>query len=455
MEIISYLQKRTPFLNNKYYVSVISVLICCFITILNKYPILYSDTSTYISSGFELETPFDRPIVYGILLRIFSLNGLSFIFVPIFQAFLYIYILFNVLKIFLKKENVSIEVLCLSSLLSIATGFNWSINQLIPDFLTSVGFLSLVCVFFNNKKFSKNIPLFLVLFISSSSHISHLFLFLALLIIILLGRKRYLSHLNLKLLKANLASVFVLLLLSYVIMASAISKSKDIFFAGSLAQKGILETVLKDKCSERQFKLCAYKDSIPKSFEGFVWKPESPLYKAGGWKELRKELSEIKTISLTEGKFLSVQIKYTLRYFFSQLIMFQIGDGNGSFNSETLLSQRIKKYTLFDEELVKKSKQHEGSFVNLNLINLYYSIVSAFSFLLLILLLFYNRKKLNEEMKFFIILTFALILFSAFLIAFSSEIANRHGCKLIWLITLINYVLIAKYMYKKNMVCDN
>ena len=42
----------------------------------NGFPIVYSDTSTYIASGLELETPFDRPITYGLFLRFFSLNGL-------------------------------------------------------------------------------------------------------------------------------------------------------------------------------------------------------------------------------------------------------------------------------------------------------------------------------------------------------------------------------------------
>lgn len=444
MKIIFYIQKRAPFLNNKYYVGIISVIISCLITILNKYPVLYSDTSTYIASGFELETPFDRPIVYGLLLRIFSLNGLTLLLVPMFQALLYVYLLFNILKIFLKKENVSVEVFCLTVLITLTTGFNWSINQLIPDFLSSIGFLSLMCIFLSDKRNAKNILLYFVLFISASSHISHLFLYIFLLLIIFLLRKRYLSQLNFKVFKTNMIYVFVIFLLSYLIMASAISKSKDIFFAGNLAQKGILKEVLKDKCAENQFRLCFYKDSIPNSFEGFVWKPESPLYKAGGWKELRNELSEIKNISLTEAKYLTKQIKYTLLYFLDQLIMFKIGDGNGSFNEETVLMQRIQKYTLFDFKLIQESKQYHAAFLNLILINLFYSVVTAISFILLVLLIVYNYKIFSGEIKLLVLLTFTLILSNALLIAFSSDIANRHGCKLVWLITLLNYIILLR-----------
>ena len=43
----------------------------------NGFPLIYSDTSTYLESGFVLETPLDRPITYGLLMRLFSLNGLT------------------------------------------------------------------------------------------------------------------------------------------------------------------------------------------------------------------------------------------------------------------------------------------------------------------------------------------------------------------------------------------
>jgi hypothetical protein len=54
----------------------------------NGYPLLYSDTSTYLASGFELQTPVDRPITNGIFLRIFSLNGLTLFAAAFFQSLL-------------------------------------------------------------------------------------------------------------------------------------------------------------------------------------------------------------------------------------------------------------------------------------------------------------------------------------------------------------------------------
>ena len=64
----------------------------------NGFPIVYSDTSTYLASGFELETPFDRPITYGLFLRIASLNGLSMWLVIFFQALILSYLIFLLAK---------------------------------------------------------------------------------------------------------------------------------------------------------------------------------------------------------------------------------------------------------------------------------------------------------------------------------------------------------------------
>ena len=52
----------------------------------NGYPIVYSDTSTYIESGFSLQPPADRPITYGLFIRVFSLNGFSLWTVALMQS---------------------------------------------------------------------------------------------------------------------------------------------------------------------------------------------------------------------------------------------------------------------------------------------------------------------------------------------------------------------------------
>jgi hypothetical protein len=354
------------------------------------------------------------------------------------------------LGIFFDRKKTQLYLLLLTIVLSVFTGFNWSINQLLPDFLTSVGFLSLICIFFRSRAIKKEAFMFFLFFISAASHISNEFIYLLMLIAFWLLKNEFNTKLNLKAFKIKLSISFLLLVISYIVMTSAISKSKHVFFTGSLAQKGILQEILKDKCNDHTFKLCYYKDSIPKSFEYFVWNEKSPLYKIGGWKESKKEFNYIINTSLTEPKYIEMQIDKTALNFFDQLITFDIGEGNGAFDENTLLIQRIKKYTVLDDDLCVSTQQRAEVFLKLDAINLYYRITTGISFLLLVVLFFYNYKKLNSRLKSLVYLTISLIILSSFLVAFSSEVSNRHGVKLIWLITVLNFLIIADLISNKK-----
>jgi hypothetical protein len=58
----------------------------------NAYPLVYSDTGTYIQSGMQWELPIDRPFVYGLFIKITSL-GFSLWNVIFFQCLIVAYTL--------------------------------------------------------------------------------------------------------------------------------------------------------------------------------------------------------------------------------------------------------------------------------------------------------------------------------------------------------------------------
>lgn len=437
--------------NNKYFVLPFVLFANCLLTLVNHYPILYSDTSTYLASGFELETPFDRPITYGILLRIFSLNGLSLLFVPIFQSLLLMGTLYHVLKLFSGTKNIYLNLFVVSIMLVLTSGFNWSINQLLPDFFTSLGFLSLLCILMSDVKPAKQWSLFILFFVATASHLSNLFVYAALILIFILLTKKLLPTFNKAFLKTRIGLLAGILVISFLIMMSAFSKSKHIFYAGSLAEKGILQKILKDQCAITPFKLCAYQDSIPASFEYFVWNKKSPLYQLGGWKANRAEFKTIAGLSLSNPEYLFMQIKSTSLLFLRQLTMFDVGEGNGEFDSSTLLMQRINQY-LPGDQISEKSLQSKGEFLHLNGLNRYYFITTLLSLILLVYLLVTRYKFLDPRVKLALILLFFLITLSAFQVAFSSEISNRHGVKMIWLITLFNFLILSSRRIQKQQI---
>src|SRR6266496_1010612 len=117
-------------------------IILCYWAFMNRYPLVYNDTGTYIGSGFENYYPVDRPIFYGFFIRHISLHAslflvvfaqglvLSFLIHLLFREFAYArYILWSQATIIL---------------LTLFTGVSFHVSQLIPDIFTPASMLCLV-----------------------------------------------------------------------------------------------------------------------------------------------------------------------------------------------------------------------------------------------------------------------------------------------------------------------
>lgn len=419
--------------------------------IYNHYPILYSDTATYLHSGFELEAPADRPIVYGILLRLFSFNGISLVFVPLFQAIIYLYAIYKCLTIFFSEQKLNYFFFIALTILTLS-GIGWCINLLLPDVFMGVGFLCMIYLLLSNEKPQQLIIMYILFFISTSTHISNVFVFFALVILSFLSRKWLFSFTEKKVFRQKLAIITGIILLSYVIMGSAVSKSKHVFMMGNLAQKGILQEILRDSCASSGFKLCAYKDSIPLSFEYFVWKKNSPLYKLGGWKATKPEFKKIISISFSHSKYLNMHARQSLNNLVQQLGTFGIGEGTGKFDETTVLINRIKTFTMLDQELCINTKQYNEEFTWTNTITTFYKITISFAVIVLVMLILIYFKQIDLQTRALIFFTFFTIICSSVLVAFGSEVSNRYGCKIVWLIVLLDAIILLKTRRPKNSV---
>src|SRR5665647_1560414 len=77
---------------------------------------------------------------------------------------------------------------------------------------------------------------------------------------------------------------------------NGISPTSNIFFVARLMDTGFMPEFLNEKCGEKSYEMCKYKDSLPDSYEGFLWNPESEFYKTGGWDIKIHKHKEYKTI---------------------------------------------------------------------------------------------------------------------------------------------------------------
>ena len=279
----------------------------------NHYPLVNPDTATYLASGFKPETPFDRPITYGLLIRLFSLNGLSLWLVVFAQAYLVSWLLFKIIRNIGGNRSYIFRAMAIVLFLSVFSGLSWVVSQVQPDVFTTIALLCVFLLLINKEGSATEILLYVLFFLSVAVHLSHPLLFSVLLALLFISKKVIFRKERYRQVSKKILILFLLAISAIAIMGAAISKSKHVFFVGSLLEKGVLKKYLDDNCPVKNYKICAYKDSLPASANDFWWDNNSPLYKIGDWKGTKPEFNDIIHNTLTTPQYLGLYITATTR----------------------------------------------------------------------------------------------------------------------------------------------
>ena len=416
----------------------------------NGFPIVYSDTSTYIAYGLELETPFDRPITYGLFLRVFSLNGLSLWFVIFFQALILSYLIFLVIKVVTDDRSFLKLGLLTIIFLALFTSISWTVSQLMPDIFTSIALLCTTLILLGKFERKTLILLYVLFSISVAMHLSHILLFGLILISILCFRKFILPKVTYP--KRNLHLTVMLLLTSFSIltMNKAFAKSKHVFFMGALVEHGIVKSYLNDYCETEHYKLCAYKDSLPKHGYEFLWDEKGPLYKVGGWEGSKDEFNAIIYGTLTKPKYIAMHVKESVKATLQQLTLFAIGDGNGSFLEGTFLHFRVSKYFPHDLMSYTSSKQNQFRLDYLNLFNTIFLYTIVLSLLLSLFLGVLFFKNLNRTITIIVLIFLFGLLLNAWDCGTFANAIDRLGSKMSWIVPFITVLLLWHILHTRS-----
>lgn len=406
--------------------------------IFNGYPLVYSDTSTYLNSGFTLSMPYDRPMTYGLFLRISSLNGISLWTVIGVQCLLLASLIFRLLREFLIDNRSSLFGFLIVFALSLLSGVSWTASQLMPDIFTPIMFLSALLLLVGHLSRKEQVFLYLLFFFSAAMHLSHLLFNLAFLGAVFITR-----GLNIFKLKSlvKIRSLVILLVLSLTIFltaGSAISKSRHIFLMGAFVEHGIVKLYLDEYCGSREFELCHYKDSLPSSAWQFVWDDASPMQKMGGWKETKQEFNKIIKGTFSSPKYIAIHFRESLKATASQLLRFNMGDGNGPFPEGTLLHERMGLFMPRELVAYETSRQNQGTLHIRDWILRLHQIVIAASLMGLAFMLVRIRKiSTNHLFHMVCCLVLLGILVNAWTCGTFANAIDRLGCKMIWLIPLL------------------
>ncbi|MBS1546506.1 MAG: hypothetical protein JST38_08985 [Bacteroidetes bacterium] len=433
--------------------SIITLLCLLSAALWNRYPIVYSDTSSYLVSGFHLETLIDRPITYGLFIRVCSFNGWSLWTVVIAQAMLLAYVAGLALRS-LGCTNVwaRTAIIGCTALLS---GLPFVIGQIITDVFTPILVITLFLLLF-----AKDLPkrtrilLFSLFLLAFATHMSHISITILLLILAWIIRLLLRQSTRGRSFWTTIAAIIMLSTVGSLAMGVSLAKSKYSFYAAHLAEIGVLQRYLEEHCPTEHYRLCSRLGNIPHSADAFLWADDTPLKVYESRKQMETELGHITLASLTEPRLLAMQIESAFKSSLTQLVHFSIGEGNGAFGKGTLLHERIGAFIPSEIGAFDHSRQmNADEFRNpVNAWNLVLNFVMACSAIALSLLWIANRDSLarNSLLKSLTLFLVGAMLINSAVNASLVMVADRFGAKLAWLVPFLTITTFMLLYYPRN-----
>lgn len=297
--------------------------------LINGFPLVYSDTGTYLISALEGMVPIDRPYWYGGFLRLTGVASTWPWGGVLLQCLLCATYLLRTIARFVPQPRLLRAVLGITALLVGGSGLAWYAGQWMPDVFTALGILAIYHLLVGSGGRPGLLLDLAVVALACWTHLSNLMILPVVgLVLLLLGYRKQLV------LRAR-AWVFLLVacavgwgglaLANRALTGEAyLSRGGHVFLVGRMLEADMLVPLLEKYCPEEQFRLCAYKDSLPATAAAFLWWGDSPVAKEGGWEGTKLEYDRITALSLRDPHFLWMHLRSSVLAGLRQMTVWRI-----------------------------------------------------------------------------------------------------------------------------------
>ncbi len=421
---------------------------------INGFPLVYSDTGTYLRSAFQGFIPGDRPCWYGVFIRLTSLCGRTLWGVVLAQSLLSALYVMRFAHALLPSLRARITTSAAVVLLSVTTGLGWYACQLMPDLFTAVGALAVFLLLCGDARPWSRMLDALVIMVACWVHSSHLVILPMMGFVLLIATRRREPSLR----RARTAWLLVSILLSWAGLAAAnravdgtwyISRGGHAFLMGRSIDTGVLRPWLEAHCPTEHYGICAYIDSLPTNSKAFLWGGDSPLVKQGGWEATREEYGRIVLATFTEPRFLLMQLRGSLASTAHQLSVWDI---TSELESSWYRTSDSPPYQMIEATMPHELASYLASLQNggkgelsLRWPDRAHRLVLLAS-LVCGIALFFRERRMKGPVPDRVILVFALstIIIDAWVCATLSAVETRYLARAVWVLPLAVMVVAAR-----------
>ena len=321
---------------------------------INGYPLVFSDTGTYLSQAIHHYLGWDRPVFYSLFLLPLHLTLTTWP-VIVAQALLAAATL-HLLRRALLPAMSAWWLVPLLAALALASALPWLASQLMPDLFTGLLVLTLGLLGFAAASLSRGERLWLTGFSAFmiATHQSHLLLALLLLPTLLalqwwlgpgtgrpaIGRPGTghpgAGRDSRALLAAGRAALPLLAAPALACVAligvnlighhrASVAPFSNVFSLARVIYDGPGMRALQRDCPSAHWRLCPYLDQFPAIADQFLWQQDGPLVRAGGAKLVSTEANAIMASAIAAEPI--TELRAVLANSARQLARFATGDG--------------------------------------------------------------------------------------------------------------------------------
>jgi len=280
----------------------VGLLACSWVWIVNGFPLVFPDTGPYILSGLRLVVPWDRPIWYGLLLRLLRPIGLGGVaLLQVGAAVIAVRLAFAYLDRLRPWLTVALSVV-----LAGFTSLPWFAPFLVPDIFLSLVVLAIYAILFGGARSGgwRFAGLLFVVLVGVLVHTSHILIASLLLVACVALRGVAIAWPRAASLMPALAparvgaiaaTIIAAVLASTVVNHHAygrwtLNPGAHAFLMDRFAADGTLKRVLDRHCAEHAFVDCRLRNTLPLKANDYLWGADSPFWNEWQPRRGRKDL---------------------------------------------------------------------------------------------------------------------------------------------------------------------
>ncbi len=333
--------------------------------LLNGYPIVFSDTGTYLSQAIHLYLGWDRPAFYSLFMMALHMTLTTWP-VVLAQAACVVLILECVRAAFFPAMPRAAMPLVLGAM-ALLTGLPWLISRLMPDLFTPLLVLALaILIFVPERLGTRRRGLLLLAAVAMTAvHQSNILLCLGLLGALVPARRWLGARVALGwagIARLALIPALALMALTAVNFAAHRVASPvpfgNVFFLARVIYDGPGLRVLQRECPRPDWRLCAELGRFPPTSDEFLWLEDGPLIRAGGAKLVSREATAIILAALWAEPW--TQLRAILANSLEQLRLFSPGDGLHAW-PETVSPWIARDFPAFERGYYDAARQTQGT----------------------------------------------------------------------------------------------